>query len=229
MAESDMSPGMILERIRAESDATSSVFGDLTNSLLKQFQRGYPLENLRPLLQSDNSNLISAGIWIASELGREGEPLLGDVLPLLKNPLKRVRFFAIDCISLWATPSNKRALASAVGLMNDNEAAVRWKVMEFLSLASPGQLKAALAYLEDMVPESPHISGLQWLLSPGASNPNGVESTLQSMDSLTRKYGVVGAARMSKVSQEPLRYASSVDDPDVKNFADSSIRLLGSA
>jgi len=41
-----------------------------------------------------------------------------------------------------------------------------------------------------------------------------------------RKYGAVAAARMAKSSREALLRASSVEDSDVKHFADSTIRLL---
>ena len=219
-------PERLLERILAEPDPNSRKVGVLTNRLLAEFHRGYPIENLRPLLRSKDERVINTGVWIASELGEKGKPLLSDVSPLLAHPLKKPRFFAIDCILLWAGPSNKSDVASVIALLDDAEAAVRWKAMDFLSRASREQLQAALSHLAVKEPQSRHVGGLQWLLGSDASNPKEVIAALQSKDSLIRKYGMVGAVRMSTGNTEPLFYASSVEDTDVKDFADSNIRLL---
>jgi len=215
-----MDPQILLEDILAEVDPNSPRVGTLTNKLLEEFQQGYPLDNLRLLLRSENERLVNTGIWIASELGEWGKPLLNDVSPLLKHPAKRVRYFAIDCILLWAAPPNRFELASVVALMDDSEAAVRMKAMDFLCRASKEQLLAGLAYLEDTEPESTHIRGLHWFLGSSRTNPKEVISALQSAESLCRKYGVVAATQMSKENMEPLLYASSMDDPDVKRFTE---------
>src|SRR5882672_288042 len=77
---------------RLAADPRSSLAGVLMNDLLAEFHRGYPLENLRFLLQNDNTELVKVGAWIASELGEKGKPLLNDVSPLLQHPKSRVRF-----------------------------------------------------------------------------------------------------------------------------------------
>jgi hypothetical protein len=127
---------------------------------------------------------------------------------------------------VWAEPSNKAELASVVKLVDDPESGVRWKAMDFLARAAREQLEAALSYLEVMEPKSPHVRGLQWLLGTDASNPHEITTILQNQDKLLRKYGVVAARQISKEDREPLLYAASLDDPDVKGFADSSITLL---
>lgn len=216
----------LLERISTDPDSNSQRIGDLTNQLLREFHRGYPLERLRTLLHSEDERLVNTGIWIASELGEKGKPLLSDVLVLIKHPLKRVRFFTIDCILLWAGPSNKPELASAASMIDDPESAVRWKAMNFLWRASREQLLAALSHFEMTQPDSVHFRGLNWLLSRDAGNPEEVKDALRNQDSRMRKYEVVAAARMSPNNSEPLFYSASLEDPDVKDFADSAIQLL---
>lgn len=210
----------LLRDIIADPDPNSSNVGDLTNRLLREFHRGYPLENLRPLLHSDNERLVNTGIWIASELGEKGHSLLNDVSALLKHPIKRVRYFALDCILLWAKGSNKSELASAVALLDDNESAVRWKAMDFLSHASDEQLRAALEYLNSAEPDSMHVSGLRWLLGSSGTDPNEAILMLHSQDRTLRKYGAISAARIARDNKEPLLRSLSINDRDIRQFAE---------
>jgi hypothetical protein len=211
---------------RLVTDPRSSRAGVWMNDLLAEFHRGYPLENLRPLLLNDNAEVAKAGVWIASELGEKGKPLLTDVSPLLQHPDSKVRFSAIDCILLWADPSKGPELAAVVNLIEDPESRVRWKVMDFLSRATREQLVAALSYFEATNSRSKNIRGLRLLLDPGAANPNGATTALHDQDDVMRKYGVVLARRVAEINRDPLLYAASIDDLDVKDFADTSISLL---
>lgn len=207
-------------------DPRSGQVDVLSNDLVKEFHRGYPLLNLRPLLLSPDAMLVSAGVWIASELGEKGKPLLNDVSALLRHPEKDVRFEAINCLLVWATPSNPSELASVITLIDDPERSVRWKVMDFLARASKEQLRAGLSALQITEPKSTRVGGLEWLLSPESLDPEGVMTALQSQDAVFRKYGAIAARRLSKFNKAPLLYAASVPDPDVKNFADSGLKLL---
>lgn len=81
----------------------------------------------------------------ASELGVKGKPLLDAVVPLLKHPERKVRFSVIDCVLVWAEADDESELASVLELMLDAEPSIRWKVMDFLSLAEIEQLRAALS------------------------------------------------------------------------------------
>jgi hypothetical protein len=211
---------------RLTADPHSSLKGVLTNNLLTEFHRGYPLESLRSFLRSDNTELVRIGAWIASELGKKGKPLLNDVSPLVQHPDGIVRFTVIDCFLLWSDPSKRAELASVVGLVEDPESRVRWKAMDFLSRASREQLSAALSYLEETSPQSKNIQGLRLLLGSGPDIPKEATAAVQGQDGLMRKYGVVLARRVAEINRDPLLYAASVDDPDVKDFADTSISLL---
>jgi len=219
-------PVRLLERIMAHPDPKSLKVGVLKNRLLREYHRGYPLENLLPLLQSDDERLVNTGMFISSELGMKGKPLLNDVFPHLKDTDKWVKHETLDCILMWAEPSNKLELGSGVGVLDDDEPANRWSAMNYLARLSQEQLQGALSYWEATDPGSVHSHGLRWLLSSDAANPERVIAALQDKHRLKRMYGVVAAARMSKGDREPLIYASKIDDPDVKNFANGWISLL---
>jgi hypothetical protein len=192
--------------------------GILSNELLREFQRGYPLEDLRQLLSSDDEDLLAVAVWIVSELGIESRPLLADVVHLLAHPLKRIRFWTLDCL-YWTLPQNGCDLAEAFRLFDDPEAGIRWKVLDILSRISREQIEAAYLCLEARRSESSHLLGLRWLLSSEALAPDSIGSALRSADPIVRKYGLVAAVRLRKEHPDPLIYASTVDDVDVSKFA----------
>jgi hypothetical protein len=196
-----------------------SQLGLLANELLREFQHGYPLQHLRPLLLSADDYVAETGIWVASELGQQARPLLGEITRLLHHPVKAVRFFAIDAILSSATEANKHEVALVIPLIDDAEAAVRWKAMEFLARASSAQLQPALDYLRATEPDSGHVDGLGWLLSASAGDADQIESYLADLDAGRRKYGAVAAARMAAYNRGPLVHATSMDEPDIKQFA----------
>jgi hypothetical protein len=214
----------LTERILANPNSPQA--GVLINDLLAEYYRGYPLDNLRALLSNDSQRVVAIGAWIASELGAKGSPLLGDIARLIGHPEKGVRFSAIDCLLVWAGRSNNEELASVIRLISDPEPGVRWKAMDFLSRATREQLEAALSSLEASEPNSANVRGLRWLIESRASDPEEVKTVLQSPEGVLRRYGVAAARRMSKNNIEPLLYAASLSDPDVKNFAESQVGLL---
>jgi hypothetical protein len=204
----------------------SPLAGVLMNDLLSEFHRGYPVQHLRPLLLSEDAELVQIGAWIASELGLKGKPLFGDIFSLLRYPESKVRFSVIDCLLLWADPSKKLELASLIELIEDPEPRVRWKVMDFLSRATTAQLSAAASYLEAANPESKNLLGLRLLLNKNANNAEEVNLLIRGQDGILRKYGVVLAGRIAAMDKAPLVLAALSVDPDVKDFAESSIALL---
>ena len=76
----------IIQRMINESDVAEG--GQLANRLLEQFQRGAPVDYLRPMLSSPDPKLASSAAWIASELGETGKPLLDAVVILVEHPDK---------------------------------------------------------------------------------------------------------------------------------------------
>src|SRR5688572_21609140 len=131
---------------------------------------------------------------------------------------KRVRFWSIDCILLWAGAFNGRELATTVRLLDDPEKAVRWKAMDFLSRASPQQLASALTWLLKEEPESTDAHGLQWLFNVG-NDAGAITALLVSPHPKMRKYAAAAAARVAAKNQHPLSIASASYDTEVAEFA----------
>jgi len=186
--------------------------------LLTAYQRGSPIESLRILLSSVDDRLVGEGVWIASELPEQGKPLIVDVGRLLGHRSKKVRFWAIDCVLLWADSSNGCQLAAAVALIDDAERAVRWKAMCFLAMASREQLQAALSELSTTNPESPYAYELKWLLDQ-ERRPVQVMAGLRSKYTRRRKTAAVAASRIAGKDSGPLHEATSTGDAEIAEFA----------
>ncbi|HEV2987186.1 MAG TPA: hypothetical protein VG759_02000 [Candidatus Angelobacter sp.] len=206
----------LIERIAAAPEHDR--VGVLANELLREFHRGYPFDDLRQLLRSDDQEMVAIAVWIASELGEKCRPLLDQIVPLLAHPMKKIRFEALGCV-FWSLPENGCDLAKALGLLDDPEPGVRWKTLDMLFRLSRTQIEAAYLCAKTGGLSSSHQNGLHWLLSDDALLPSSIESALQSSDPVVRKYAVVAAARLRKQHKEPLVYASTVDDEDVREFA----------
>lgn len=210
---------------RLVSDPASSESAGLVYKLLTEYQRGSPVETLRILLHSADDRLAGEGAWIASELSDEGRALLRDVRVLLGHGSRKVRFWAIDCVLLWADSTNGCELAAAAALVDDAEKAVRWKAMVFLALASREQLRAALDQISATNPESPYVDELIWLLDQDG-HPEHVVVGLQSRDARRRRVAAAAAFRIAKQDSEPLRYATSVNDPEIVEFAGDMLQRI---
>jgi hypothetical protein len=63
------------------------------------------------------------------------------------------------------------------------------------------------------------------LLRNVADDPIEVITGLRSEDQVHRKYAAALAARMADVTTEPLEYAASLEDADVKEFATSELKM----
>jgi hypothetical protein len=200
--------------------------GVAANLLLREFHKGAPLEKLSPLLLSPEPRVAQLGAWIAQELGEMGKPLLAVVSQLLGHPDRDVRFWLIDCVLLWAGPSEPRVISDVVQLAGDPDRAVRLQALQFLARASREQLESALAFLEGKGRVSDDRAALAWMLSPLGREAEEVGRALGSPDSYTRRYAAAAAARMSGEDRGPLTLAASSDDPEVQRFATSYLAWL---
>jgi hypothetical protein len=217
--------GQLIERIVRNPDLCDD--GVIVNALLREFHRGYPIENLRLLLSDQDAKAVKAGIFITSELGIKARLLLNEVSGLLRHPDLVVRFYAIDSMLTCTSGGDERAIGMVILMLDDVAGAVRRKTLDFLSRASEEQLGGALRYFEKTQPDSVHVVGLSWLSSKAQYDVDSVLSLLQDDNPVLRKYAVAAAARIATRYSEPLELASSLKDEDVRLFANDVLELRG--
>ena len=191
----------------------SNATDETSNELLQAFFAGYPVERLRLLLRSDDDDVVRAGVWIASELGVAAASVIDDLAPLLWHPLQYVRFWAVDAVLAAASVADGEVIARALGLIEDGEDAVRWKVLHLLARASSEQLAAALPFTSD----ANLARRLRWL----AGEPLRIEDVAVRLDGdrLDRLFAVAAAARLRSGRKQALQRAMASSDDEVRTFA----------
>jgi hypothetical protein len=214
----------LIEHLLSHPDSCES--DGVAYELLKEYFHGSPIETLRILLSSADDRLVGEATWIASELPELGKPLLKDIGRLLSHRSKKVRFWAVLCILLWAGTSNGAELAAAVRLVDDTEKAVRWQTMGLLSTASVEQLQSALTYLKAAHTDSPYVSELAWLLGIPGGDPEEVIAGLQDPDPRRRRFAAAASFRIAEPNREALLRAADSDDPEIAQFARDMLKRL---
>jgi hypothetical protein len=192
------------------------------NELVTEVWQGYPVENLRRLLQSSNAEAVKTGAWIASELGHLAAPLLLDTPALLQHPNSYVRFYALDIVLVNASTWHGELIATAIGLIQDSDKGVRWKSMHFISKASTDQLRAGRRHLTHHA----LAANLNWLLrSTNIAGTNDIVQRIAADDPLGQRFAAAAAARISDQTIEPLERAAASPEEDVSSFAASELRV----
>lgn len=213
----------LIERLISNPNSCDGVFA---NELLREFQHDLPVEALRPLLLSCDVHVLGPALFIASELGAKATPFLDVIAELLNYSDRHIRGDAISSILTCATGHNGKELAAVITLLEDSDWPIRWKTMEFMSLASQEQLEGALEYFVKSIPYSIHIRNIRWLIGQSGHDVREIVSWLKSEKSINRKYGVIAAARIADADVKCLALAESLDDEDIRQFAKSTTRAL---
>lgn len=186
------------------------------DELVAGFWSGYPLQNLRNLLNGENPEVVAKATWILSELSYKGASLLDECRHLIRHSHRETRFFVMDAILVNAAAEHSDLIASALELMEDDDGGVRWKALDFASRLSRSQIEAVAR----SQPSHRYQPDLEWLLQNDARPAQDeVVARLQSDNPQERRFGAIAAARMVKDDPEPLNLACESQDREVKEFA----------
>ena len=194
---------------------------DVTYTLVQEVWRGYPVERVAPLLSSLDSAVVRRGAWILSELADKAAPLIEELVGLLGHPDSGVRAYSVDAINLCAGRTNGRGIPEAVLLLEDLDVGVRVAVMNLMAWNRVTELSAV-----ERLPASESLaSAIRWLTSQELLPPAEIRRGLESESPLVRRVAAVAAVRAARTSEEPLRYAATLNDPDIAEFADLQSRM----
>lgn len=194
------------------------------NDLLGEMFRGFPVENLKYLLLDPRDIVVKTGIWMTTELGYRCVPLLDDALPLLWSKSKQIRFWALEILA-WAPPDRGTEISRGLELLSDEESSIRWKATDFAIRATDAQLLSALQYLEERHIQSSFATGLRLLLDQSSNASDATRSSLEDIDPLTVRFGLISAVRRRESHPELLRLAiDSHMSEEIKEMAGEWIR-----
>jgi hypothetical protein len=196
----------------------------LSNDLLNEFFRGYPIENLVKLLRSDDERVVQSGAWIASELARDAQPILGHLIPLFDYPNVNVRYDCVETALTAATPADGEVMGCAIARITDSAPPVRKMAFVLLARADPLLLAAGLPYIKN-----PEIASLlEWAMeiASDSRDDDEIASRLRDPDRLRRLFAVVAAARVYGRNPHYLQLAASLGEGEAQSFAASELAWL---
>ncbi len=197
--------------------------GSYANDLLVECFRGFPIHELRQLLNSDLEEAVRTGVWILSELGIRACPLVNDVAQLMGHPSAYVRFFAIDVVQVCTTPEDAHLSARTINAILDEDETVRWKALRYLSRVDYNVIVTTLGALEG----DELITAIDWLIRVVPSRRNAqhdIADRLCSTSKCDRMVAVVAASRLGEMGV--LEKAVQSSDFDISQFAKDELKRL---
>ncbi|BCG71032.1 hypothetical protein MesoLj113a_21900 [Mesorhizobium sp. 113-1-2] len=197
---------------------------ELTLALQSAFHKGFPLENLRPLLTSDNLHTQAAAAYLVAEanskMSYRMNCVVAEIADLLDSESSGIRFDAIEALLGCTTPADGAILGRVMLRLDDEHAGVRWRVVQFICLAERWQLRLAVENAAALRPDSVFktlVSAYGHYVTPGAKD---LPRLLAHPDAVLRRFAAAVAIRPREVIIE--RFVAMVeqsDDAEVREIA----------
>jgi len=194
--------------------------------LLQEYFNGMPLETLRELLKNSNEEVKHAGVWIASELGKNASEIVDDVIPLASVTDRYIKYHALETIMVCSFEERSEDFLHVIHALNSGDRIIRVLAMRLLSNASELQLQAGIRIFEGIASsDKSHSQGLSTLLNQDINDSEVLRKMIDDSNPITRKYGVIAAKRFIKNFPNLITYAASSSDIDVNKFSNEVIEM----
>lgn len=216
------------ERLLAELLADPRKFDDAGRAydLLQSYFAGFPLETLRPLLQSQDEFIQRSAAFIASELGSQARSLVDDIVGLLASADLQVRYYAMEVLTVCCEGDQAEKFAHVARMLESEEEVLRALAMRLVSNADVSQLEAAARHFETSSSyDRSHALGLRSLALQASNVPSLVTEMIGSADPLTRRYGAIAAGRLHSEYPQLLMEVGRSEDADLQRFAHEQLKV----
>ena len=187
--------------------------------LLQEYFRGLPLETLRPLLSNEDAIVKKAAVWVVSELGKDASTLIHDVIPLLQESDRRIKYHALESVMVCSVDENVDEFVHVARALESDDEEIRRLAMRLIGNANTTQLVAAVKLLRsgsDL--DRLHEQGLSAVLKAQSLDIGQIHRMIASEKPLVRKYGAIAAKRTFHKHPELIAAAASSADADVRQF-----------
>jgi HEAT repeat protein len=188
--------------------------------LLEEFWDGYPVENLRPLLRSDEYYVRRAALAIASELGDKVCKVVSEVLPVFQSDEPALIYDALR-VAANCSRGEPKVLCELLTAMESPYVQVCSRAMQFVArLASKRGPRSFVAAMDALIAvgEEVHVEGLSYLINADKLSGDEVLELMQRDTVLLRQYGALVAWRERDLLPELVEAAWSIDDEGVQEF-----------
>jgi|GEM_PF-2590553 len=186
----------------------------------------WPVQNLRPLLRSDNTRAVALGAYVAYELHWQARPLIPELTSLLSYPEPQVRFDAAYALTFCTTEDDAETLGQVLLLLADECSFVQRAAVLFIQHSDRRILNIAMTQAARRRPECGLSECLRLF---GKYRPDHkpirraqVEWALASENQVIRMFGLGLAVRPRLVIDTCfLDLASKSDDAVVSEHAEA--------
>lgn len=201
--------------------------GEKSYSLLEEYFKGFPIDTLRQLFYSENKTIRQIAIWITSELGeKENTDLMKEIAMLMNDDDTYIRYQALQIVAHYANGEYFDDFIRVFSFLEDSNQKIRTLVMYILSVLSGQRIHKAYRYLENKeIYNNSHKKGLLSLINVHVLTPSEITQMINSDDAITRKYGIIAAAKLYKKFPQILNEAVNAKDSDVKEFAKPIVKI----
>jgi hypothetical protein len=138
--------------------------GTMWIELCGAFQKGFPIENLRRLLVSEDDRVSSGAAFLANELGKMMRPFIDELVALASHTDAQARSDVLYALSHCAGPADLDALSRIMLAFDDPEPFVHRSAMMFVIMADDRSLASAITEAARRFPGSPFERILSILL-----------------------------------------------------------------
>lgn len=195
----------------------------LANDLLVEFSRGYPIENLKSLINSELLSAQSTASFIATELWLKSAPLLEDLAKLLNHPTARTRYDTLETLWKCATYKDGWAIAAVLRHLEDPWPGVRHGAIDAIRLADRKALLSGFNHLKAEYPKTSYAKFGKAFLMAERGNNEVLKSLLTDNDPVARRFAVGLAARPRLVVDDSrLQLAMESSDAEITKYADAA-------
>jgi hypothetical protein len=195
------------------------------NEIAELFLKGYPIENLSRIFDDNNDlSTLLLGIEVCYELGKIAVPYIDRVAELMnQHELLKCYDFGILWLDSYAGETNELADWILLSSLENKNIRVAMITIRILSGIKFGQLRGAKAYLLKNIPNSPHISCIDFFLTY-YNDPQHILNALNDQNVLLQKYAVALASNFFIENDQIRDKALSLTDPAIKSFVQAEIK-----
>ncbi|MER9340806.1 hypothetical protein NKI41_08410 [Mesorhizobium sp. M0601] len=197
---------------------------ELTSALQSAFGKGFPLENLRPLLTSGNLHTQAAAAYLVAEanskMSYKMNCVVAEIADLLDSESSGIRFDAIEALLGCTTPADGAVLGRLMLRLDDEHAGVRWGVIQFICLAERWQLRLAVENAATLRPDSAFKTLVNAYGQYNMPSTKDLPRLLAHPDAVLRRFAAAVAIRPRQVIIE--RFVAMVeqsDDAEIRKIA----------
>ena len=189
--------------------------------LLQEYFKGESVDSLGELLTDRNLSVRKSAVWIVSELGSNAISMAEQVLTLLNDDERYVKYYALESLMVFSSSGLEEAFHHVVSALEDDDAVIRKLGMYLVSNSSNVQLEEAVQHYLN-IDDNSHIEGLRLLLGiAGSAEHDQIGSLLYGENNILAMYSAILIKREMERHGRKIEFdLNLIEDSSIKNFLD---------